>query len=258
MTILQNFNLYGSINLDWTIQWIDIFKNKSNNATFNNSTELPGTFTYYTKPIDSSGGGTVSPSFYNGTLNEIYLYNNTGGYVTTLGGSTYYPVQMTYNTSQYGAPFFYLNNLTYLNLDQVSLSKFYITNNDGSSYLIDNFNVTFDFYKTLYESNFKYDLNTSNGCKLYENYFVSNKTIVTSGNNTNTYIVYMGTGIEIPETLRTIFNIEYENSLNIFTNIKSNAIINNSTKQTYWQNFSNNYGNPQNTGWIIAQVIISD
>lgn len=252
-----NYSMYGFINLDWTIEWIDSNNISVNNAYFDSSNN-PGTFTEYTYAnnfINSNNAG--QPQFYNGTLNEIYIYDSYGNSIVTSNsiGQLYTPL-ITYNTSQWGTPNLKNNNYIYPNIDTFNISNFFI--NDGSNTYIEitNFNVSSSIYTTNYYSNFIYDFNTSNGCRLPETYNYLNNYYTDNINNISyKYELYYSSGIEIPTLLKNKFNISEYNSLNIFTNKNSNAV---SSNGLWWNYFSNNQGNPSNTGWVIINVIVSN
>lgn len=250
---------YGFINLDWTIPWIDGYNQNVNNATFDSSGNIPGTFSFFTNPSDTSG--TVKEQFYNGTLNNIHIYDSYGDIIQQeiIEGDkvTYYIPLITYNTSQYGS--IYLdknNNYVYPNSDSIIISNFYTFDSSSNPQdIVSNFNVYY-LYTTEYESNFKFDLTKSNGCRLpFDSsgiHIISNidTTSITPFNYI--YEIYFGYGLYIPEYLRIKFNISLQNSLNPFLSKESTAVLSDGTP--YWQYFSDNNGNPLNTGWIIVIV----
>ena len=244
MSIVLNTYIFGSINLDWTIQWKDKLNNNINGAYFDSSGNTPGTFTYYTKPINASGGGTLQPEYYQGTLASGNIYDYIGNQVITYSNSQVaFPPQITYITSQYGMQYFDAsNNYVYPNVDFFSISTFWLYNSSGAAYRIDDFNVTIPIYDTTYINNFEYNLTKSLGCRLPKNYITSFPYTYTLSGNTYTYQLYYGAGNTIPTTLQTQFNISSTEALNIFTNKYSNAIQNFNPITKYWQYFSNNYG----------------
>jgi hypothetical protein len=257
MSFNFNYTFYGSINLDWTYPWTDRINFRSNNAKFYNDI---GTFTTTTLPIDTSNNllPAIKPEFYNGTLNEIYFYDSDGIpiYQTYDNKDNY--IQLEYNTSQFGKQYFNNSLVRYIfpNKDTFYINKFRAIDSSGFYITINNFNVNTN-YNTEYFSNFDFDLTKSKGCKLPNYNFISNFDNTQVGFYNYTYQLYYGTGIQIPLNLRTKFNIKENKSLNIFTNKLSTALYNNDFTY-YWQYFSNYYGNPENTGWIIVNTIVEN
>lgn len=244
--------IYFYSNLDWTIPWKDGYGNRMNNATFtydssNNLIPNSGTYTSYTKPTDSSGGGTVQPQYYSGYLNNISTYIYNGNYLTSANTST---PTLIYTTSQYGKPYFdSSSNYVYPNLDTFKLSNFYATDNSGGTVLVENFNVN-RRYTTNYESNFNYNLNKEYGCRLpidSSGIYIESFLDKTQVGSNFIYKLYYGSSTEIPVNLKTKFSIVRPFSYNYFLSKNIPGIIT-------WELFSNSYGTPENTGWFIAQV----
>jgi len=256
--MVYNYSFYGFINLDWTIPWVDTYNFRLNNAEFNNEI---GTFTNTTLPIDSSNNliKTIKPDFYNGTLDTINLYDSTGNSVFQNNNGILNYYELKYNTSQFGEKNFDNSQNSYIfpNRDTFNISEFIAYDSSGiNSITITDFNISTD-YNTKYFSNFDFDLSKSKGCNLPSTYnFISNYEEKSGFNFT--YQLYYGSGIQIPQLLRTQFNISESESLNIFTNKYNKALYDNNNKNYtyYWQYFSNYYGNPENTGWIIANTIV--
>jgi hypothetical protein len=247
-----NYSIYGFSNLDWTIPWVDILGNRMNDATFDSSRNIPGTFTYYTKPTDTSGIAQNS-IYYYAELNKIYLYDYNG-----------IPVQrdnsiplINYVTSQYGNYYFNNNSNNYVfpNLDYFNITNLKIQLPNSSYLDIDNFLVYRPIYDTNYTANYLFDLNKSNGCQIPSDVIYLKSNLDTTSNNIYNFIyeLYYSSSINIPLNLRNTFNIDEDKSYNILTNV--NSFANYNANNTYYQYFNNNYGNALNTSWFIINVI---
>jgi len=247
--------IYFYSNLDWTIPWKDGYNPSSrmNNATFtydssNNLIPNSGTYTLYTKPTDTSG--TVQPAYYSGILDTILTYTYNGNYLLT-GSNNTKPI-LQYITSQYGNPYMDSSkNYVYPNLDTFRISNFYAVDNSGGTILIQNFNVN-RRYTTNYQSNFNYNLNKNSGCILpidSSGVYIESYLDTTQVGSNFIYKLYYGSSTEIPEYLKTKFNIKRPSSYNYFLSKNIPGVIS-------WELYSEFYGTPQNTGWFIAQVDI--
>ena len=254
-----NYSIYGFANLDWTIPWVDNLGNRMNNATFDSSGNIPGTFTYYTNPTDMSGV-VFDSRYYYGMLDKIYLYSPYG-YQRTSNNYTPY---INYTTFQMGNSYVdSSNNYVYPNRDNFIINDLVISDNSNNPITIFNFNLSTAIYTTGYDYNLRNDINTSNGCNIPEtiNYLKSEVDTNSDIIYDFVYELYYGSAISIPLSLQQKFNISTTQSYNIFTNINSLSAPYTTNLDdcpnyfSYNKYFSNNYGNPSNIGWFIINVI---
>ena len=252
---MYNYPLFGSINMDWNIPWIDNSGDRINNASFlfNNGEYIinSGSYTNKSDP-DPDNGGTAQPIYYNGTLENIYIYtSNNGSKLQTLNTKgNPVTVSFNYTTEQFGNYFFENNNYIYPNKDTFQFSDLYINNSEGDIIRIDNFSVNYN-YNTKYYSNFNNNFKNK-GVSLETNNYIK---MINDTDSDYIYELYIGNSISIPINLIESLNLNtsFDLPYNIFLNKNSNAYINN--EETYWKYFLNNYGNTKNTYWIILNII---